>query len=121
MTKALRVKFWGAEQWIVNTPQYCGKKLDLMQGYQCSLHMHPVKDETFYVESGLVRLELGDETMILQAGDSARIRPGTWHRFTGLFPSIIFEFSTHHDETDVVRKEESRRVDLINQQTGEKA
>jgi mannose-6-phosphate isomerase-like protein (cupin superfamily) len=121
MTKALRVKFWGTEEWIVNTDQYCGKRFELQQGYQCSLHMHNIKDETFYVESGRVKMELGLDTLILGPGDNVRIKPGMWHRFTGLMPSIIFEFSTHHDELDVVRKEESKRVDLINQQTGEKA
>ena len=55
------IKDWGVEYWIVNET-YCGKKLKLFQGMQCSLHHHKIKDETFYVVSGEVAFELDGET-----------------------------------------------------------
>jgi hypothetical protein len=64
-------KVWGSEQWIVNGDRYCGKLLLLMRGWQCSLHRHVVKDETFFVLSGRVRMELGVETF----------RTGAWTKY----------------------------------------
>jgi D-lyxose ketol-isomerase len=43
-------------------------------------------------------------------GDRFDVKPGMTHRFTGLEDSVIVEFSTHHDEADVVRLEPSRQV-----------
>ena len=51
-------KVWGEEHWIVNK-EYCGKKLVLKKGFRCSMHFHKIKDETFYVISGKVLIELG--------------------------------------------------------------
>ena len=96
-------KVWGYEDWIVNTPDYCGKRLFLKEGFRCSLHYHRVKDEAFYVEEGSVLLEIGPETLYLSPGDAVRIPPRTLHRFSGLADSVIFEFSTHHDERDSYR------------------
>jgi len=104
-------KVWGEEHWIANSDLYCGKKLLLKKGYQCSLHHHKVKDETFYVQSGLVRLELGGEVLELKPGDSVHVAPGVLHRFRGLEDSEIFEFSTHHEEEDSYRAEPSCRVE----------
>lgn len=105
-------KVWGEEHWIVNGA-YCGKKLFLRQGRQCSLHFHKNKDETFYVQSGRVRLELGphpDHIAVdeLGPGDSVHILPYRIHRFYGVEDSEIFEFSTHHDEADSYRLEPSK-------------
>jgi quercetin dioxygenase-like cupin family protein len=104
-------KVWGEEDWIVNNPSYCGKILRLRQGWQCSLHYHPVKAETFYVMEGRVRFELGHGVFELKAGESITVEPRVAHRFTGLEDSLIVEFSTFHDEADVVRLEVSRAVD----------
>lgn len=103
-------KVWGEEWWIVNNDAYCGKRLILRKGFQCSLHRHPVKRETFYVQSGMVRMQLGEKTFTMPPGTSVDIPAGTWHRFGGLRNSVIFEFSTHHDDADVERAagEESR-------------
>jgi mannose-6-phosphate isomerase-like protein (cupin superfamily) len=115
-------KAWGEEDWIVNTPDYCGKILTLRKGWQCSWHFHPVKHETFYLMSGLVQFEwrefiapldphISGDIVLMAPGDRIEIKPQTIHRFTGLEDSVIVEFSTHHDEDDVVRLEPSRQVD----------
>lgn len=46
-----------------------------------------------------------EETIILEPGDSVHLPAGTIHRFSGLEDSEIFEFSTLHDDADVVRIE----------------
>jgi quercetin dioxygenase-like cupin family protein len=113
-------KVWGAEHWIVNNELYCAKKLFVKKGWQCSYHYHKIKDETFYVETGCVLLEVGDGGHIdvgviirqsLKPGDIVHLTPGRPHRFTGIEDSIILEISTHHDDDDVVRLETSRQLE----------
>lgn len=93
-------KVWGHEEWIVNR-DYCGKLLHLRKGMQCSLHYHLHKDETFYLMSGKVSLEVGNMIRILNPGDSEHIEPGCAHRFSGIEDSLIIEFSTHDDDDNV--------------------
>jgi mannose-6-phosphate isomerase-like protein (cupin superfamily) len=103
-------KVWGRERWIVNNELYCGKILDLNCGHTCSLHSHPVKDETFFVMGGYCFLEIGKQTLHLHKHFSVRIPPNTPHRFWTDNPTgcTIIEFSTHHDDADVVRYTESK-------------
>jgi mannose-6-phosphate isomerase-like protein (cupin superfamily) len=112
-TKAVP-KVWGEEQWIVNR-DYCGKLLLLRKGYRCSLHCHRVKDETFYVLSGSMRIEVGTDpeklvVRVLGPRESVHLPPGTWHRFTGLTDTEFMEFSTHHEDDDTVRLNSSEKV-----------
>lgn len=107
-------KIWGHEEIIVNR-DYCGKKLVLKKGFRCSIHHHKIKDETFYIQSGKVLMELGEdakEKKIMLPGDTIHITPNMWHRFTGLEDSEIFEFSTHHEDEDSYRNELSGKADL---------
>lgn len=109
-------KEWGHEEWIVNKPAYCGKKMVFKSGYQCSMHHHKVKDETFYVQSGKIILETelnGHATMrIMTPGDTAHIIPNMWHRITALVESEVMEFSTFHREDDSYRRTNSGRANL---------
>ncbi len=105
ITQPLAVKkVWGREEIIVNNEKYCGKILVLNRGYRCSIHRHP-KDETFYVQSGEVYLELENnqgsmESAILLPTSVVHISPSRWHRFSGLENSVIFEFSTPDTESE---------------------
>ena len=96
-------KEWGYEDFIVNRPDYCGKRLILKKGFRSSLHYHKIKHETFYLQSGLVQLELGGEKFILKPGDSVRVTRRCTHRFSGLKRSVLFEFSTHDEPSDTYR------------------
>ncbi|HEY5220735.1 MAG TPA: PfkB family carbohydrate kinase [Candidatus Paceibacterota bacterium] len=104
-------KVWGYERWVENNDRYCCKILGVNKGYQCSLHYHKNKDETFLVTEGQIRFELGDEVMHLRPGSFIRVPPNTPHRFAGIEDSLIMEFSTHHDDADSYRIEESRKMD----------
>ena len=107
MTRALvHHKNWGEEHWIVNT-EYCGKKLILNPGHKCSLHHHKKKDETFYLLSGHLIMEIPNHYYLMIPGDIIHIQPEINHRFWGLEPSEILEISTHHEESDSYRLEPS--------------
>lgn len=105
MTKEIHEKVWGSEEWIVNTPMYCGKFLFLQKGKRCSLHYHKNKDETFYVLKGRVLMEVNNKEKVMKKGSIQHITPLTKHRFNGLESSVIIEFSTHHEESDSYRVE----------------
>ena len=102
-------KVWGEEHWIVNK-EYCGKKLVLREGYRCSIHWHKIKDEVFYIITGLVLMEVNGVSRLLKPGMKQYIRPGDKHRFIGLLDSEIMEFSTTHMEEDSYRDEPSGKV-----------
>lgn len=102
-----RKKVWGEEKVICNNEKYCGKFLYLNRGAKSSLHYHKVKDETFYIAKGKVNFTLGKQELILEEGNSIRIYPKHEHSFEGLEDSIIIEFSTQHNESDVMRLTES--------------
>ena len=105
-------KIWGKEEHIVNNEKYCGKKLHLKEGFRCSIHAHP-KEETFYIEKGLVFMELENEnnemeSSILERKDIVHILPNKFHRFSGLKNSVIIEFST--PDTESTRKTQSEKI-----------
>jgi mannose-6-phosphate isomerase-like protein (cupin superfamily) len=115
--EALKVveKAWGREEWLVNNELYCCKFLRINPGWQCSWHRHKVKDETFFVLNGDVRLESEDIRHhpiyeALGAGDERRIRPGTLHMFGSKTGATILEVSTHHDDEDVERLTSSHPI-----------
>ena len=102
-------KPWGHEiRWAVNE-KYIGKVLYISSGKRLSRQYHKEKDETIYVLSGVLILELGDaeETTVLKEGDSYRIRPNTIHRFCAPIDSSVklIEVSTPEID-DVVRLED---------------
>ena len=102
-------KVWGKEIWLVNRYDYCGKLLYVNKDACCSVHMHPIKTESFFLLSGIVSLEVEDERIILLPDSYAvTILPGQYHRYTGIEDSVILEISTHHEDSDTIRKEESR-------------
>ena len=103
-------KVWGSEEWIANTPNYCGKILRLNKGYRCSIHYHKNKDETFYILRGRVLMEINGREIVMRKGDTQEINPLTRHRFTGLEKSVIIEVSTHHEEKDSYRKTLSEKI-----------
>ena len=105
-------KVWGHEEIGINTDKYCGKLLYLNHGFRCSIHRHP-KDETFRILSGLMFLELGEDSenmdsIILEPGDWIRINSNLWHRFSSIKDSVFAEFSTPDTESE--RKTQSEKI-----------
>ena len=100
-------KGWGHEKWIVNSEKYCGKLLYMEKGKRCSWHYHKIKDETFYLQSGLISLYYGfdedigkAEMIVLEPGDKFYIPVGLKHQMVALLDSELFEFSTQHFDSD---------------------
>lgn len=109
-------KVWGHEEWIINNEKYCGKKLVFKAGYCCSLHYHKLKEETFYILSGKVLIDLEENGIksqrIMTPGDVQHIAIGIIHRITALIDSQVMEFSTFHREDDSYRIIPAGKADL---------
>lgn len=102
-------KPWGYELIFADTDKYVGKILHVDKGEQLSLQYHRIKDETIYVSSGQLELELqeGDKLVaqIMNPGEFLHIPPRTVHRMRAITTCDIFEVSTPHLD-DVVRMED---------------
>ena len=105
-------KPWGYELIWALTDVYCGKVLFVRAGHSLSLQYHRVKDESWLVQSGRAKLELGREgegtldEQVIEAGDAFHYTPGTVHRVTAIEDTTILEVSTPHLD-DVVRLEDA--------------
>jgi mannose-6-phosphate isomerase len=104
-------KPWGYELIWAETEHYVGKVLFVKAGESLSLQFHRIKDESWLVQGGRAKLELGSagdamlKEEVIAAGATFRFRPGTVHRVTALEDTTIIEVSTNHLD-DVVRLED---------------
>ena len=102
-------KGWGEELIIENNELYCGKLLIFKAGCKFSMHYHMIKDETWYVDKGefiykWIDTETADTIEVnLKPGDIVRQRPGQPHQLIAITDGIIFEVSTHHEDSDSYR------------------
>src|ERR1700730_11048592 len=81
-------KPWGHELIWALSESYCGKLLFVREGQALSLQYHREKDESWLIQSGRARIELGPVDGLTRAeavvgpGAAFRYRPGTVHRIT---------------------------------------
>jgi mannose-6-phosphate isomerase-like protein (cupin superfamily) len=105
-------KPWGYELIWALTDAYCGKVLFVRAGHALSLQFHREKDESWLVQAGRAKLELGDAGQaalaeeVVGPGYAFHYRPGTVHRVTALEDTTILEVSTPQLD-DVVRLEDA--------------
>ena len=104
-------KPWGWELIWAHTDAYVGKILFVRAGHSLSLQYHERKDESWYVEAGRAKLELGAtgdpvlNEQVIAPGEAYHYRPGTVHRVTAIEDTTILEVSTPQLE-DIVRLED---------------
>ena len=105
-------KPWGYELIWAVTEIYVGKVLFVKAGESLSLQYHEHKDESWLIQSGRARIELGavgDDALaeeVAGAGAAFHYTPGTVHRITAVEDTTILEVSTPHLD-DVVRLADS--------------
>ncbi len=100
-------KGWGREVWIANGDRYCGKILEISKGKKCSLHFHKLKDESFYLRAGRLKVRVKEsaeatemEEFILEAGHCMDIPVGLIHQMEALEDAELYEFSSPHFDSD---------------------
>jgi mannose-6-phosphate isomerase-like protein (cupin superfamily) len=103
-------KPWGYEIVWAETDRYVGKILHITAGHKLSRQYHVKKDETFFVQSGEMDLEVGADkdrkVLRMKAQDSFHCAPGTIHRMVAVTDVDVIEVSTPELD-DVVRLEDS--------------
>ena len=105
-------KPWGYELIWALSELYCGKLLVVHAGHSLSLQYHRAKDESWLIQAGRARIELGSveggacAEAVVGPGAAFRYRPGTVHRITALEDTTILEVSTPQID-DVVRLEDA--------------
>jgi mannose-6-phosphate isomerase len=105
-------KPWGYELIWAVTDIYVGKVLFVKAGHSLSLQFHREKDESWLVQSGRAKLELGKagesvlREEVIAAGAAFHYAPGTVHRVTAIEDTTILEVSTPQLD-DVVRLEDA--------------
>jgi mannose-6-phosphate isomerase-like protein (cupin superfamily) len=104
-------KPWGYELIWAHAGAYVGKVLFVKAGESLSLQFHREKDESWLVQSGRARLELGSagdpllSQEVVSGGAAFHFPPGTVHRVTALEDTTILEVSTPQLD-DIVRLED---------------
>jgi mannose-6-phosphate isomerase len=106
-------KDWGYELIFANkhVENYCGKILHIKKGHKFSMHFHDLKEESFYILKGIVKISLVDinskngdlSSRQFNAGvciDIPRLVP---HQIEALEDSDIIEASTFHRDEDSYR------------------
>jgi mannose-6-phosphate isomerase-like protein (cupin superfamily) len=95
---------WGSELEIHNGDGYCGRVLTVDEGKQSSYHYHLKKNETFYVFSGIIEIDLSfdlhSKTTTLHKGDCIDIPRYVLHRFRGKTDATVLEISTYDEGVD---------------------
>ena len=105
-------KPWGHELIWSLTDTYCGKVLFVRAGHSLSLQFHREKDESWFVQTGRAKIELGEvgdsvlKEEVVGAGAAFHYAPGTVHRVTAIEDTTILEVSTPQLD-DVVRLEDA--------------
>jgi len=107
-------KVWGYELEIANNKLYCCKILGVKRQFRCSYHKHEIKDETFYVQKGIVLMKhKGKEFFMNHKSPPLRILPGEYHSFMAMSGNVeIIESSTQHFDEDSYRKNKSHFVKI---------
>ena len=104
-------KPWGYELIFAKTDQYVGKILHINKGHRLSLQYHQIKEETIFLQTGIMTLVFEEDDgrlneIELRAGDAHHIPVGRKHRMIAVEDCDVFEVSTPQLQ-DVVRLEDT--------------
>ena len=104
-------KPWGFEIIWSHCNKFVGKILYINTGHKLSRQYHKQKEETIFVLSGKLCLEVGTpdkkiEKFDLEKGQSFHIAPGTVHRFCAPYGDVELAEVSTPELDDVVRLED---------------
>ncbi len=110
-------KIWGNTECLFNKNNVSIHRIEAKKGYMCSEHYHEHRYNMFYIETGILKIEvwqkdydLIDETILLD-GQSTCIPPGLKHRFSALEDTIAFEiYYVELNDQDIVRLNSGSKI-----------
>jgi N-acetylneuraminate synthase len=86
---------------------YCKKLIIILPGQSHPTHYHRVKEETFQLLSGDLKVVTGETIKTLNPGDIFLVEPSTPHSFSSMTGAIFEEVSTTHIIGDSIYEDES--------------
>ena len=89
---------------IINR-EYCKKYILVLPGQSHPLHAHKVKEETFQVLYGDLKIEIEGQEKVLHPGDIQTVMRGDMHAFSSETGAIFEEVSTRHMKSDSYYKD----------------
>ncbi len=85
---------------IINR-EYCKKYIIVLPGQSHPFHAHKVKEETFQVLYGNLKVQIaGEPEKVLRPGDMQTVLRGVMHAFSSETGAIFEEVSTQHMKSD---------------------
>lgn len=103
-------KPWGHELIWSHCNKFVGKILYINKGHKLSRQYHEQKEETIFVLTGTLLLELGQgdelQQVDLKEGQSFHVTPGTIHRFCAPHGDVRLAEVSTPELDDVVRLED---------------
>jgi len=101
---------WGSYTVLEVSRDFKIKRVTVKPGQQLSLQLHNHRSEHWVVVSGTAKVQLDNETKILQQGESTFVRSGVRHRLAnpGTTPLEVIEvqLGDYLEEDDIVRFED---------------
>lgn len=108
-------KIWGENVLIFHNDTIQVNQIYINKGGRCSKHKHEYKNNMFFVQKGVLQIELWQDTgivdiTILGADQSILIPINTFHRFTALDDTMALEiyFPPKVSEEDIIREDTGR-------------
>lgn len=95
-----RFSEFGAAMITVMNRQYCKKLIILLPGQAHPEHLHKKKDETFFVLSGELIVNLDGQAHLIKLGEMITVPAGTHHSFESETGAVFEEISTRHFADD---------------------
>jgi len=98
-------KYWGDMKTLFESDTHTVKRIFMRKGTQSSMEYHVKKEESYYIESGRLRIgtRIGrakNTSLILEQGQVFHIPVGFIHMRIALEDTVIIEFSTPDDDAD---------------------
>lgn len=87
--------------------EYCKKLVIQLPRQKHPYHHHKVKEETFQVLFGDLRVEKDGKIYNLDQGDTLLVKPGEWHKFSTLSGVVFEEISTTHVKKDSIYEDDT--------------
>lgn len=104
-------KIWGSTSELFNRNNVEIHRIEAKKNGFCSIHKHNHKHNMFFVESGILMIEVWKndydliDTTILKANEYTIVNPGEFHRFTAKTDVIAYEiYWTTLESNDIIRK-----------------
>lgn len=102
-------KVWGFTEELLTKNAVSVHRIEINDGFSCSKHYHKHKHNLFYVEKGHIKVQewIEEDVIVdhnLQTSETYCVPPNTYHRFTALENSVVYEiYYVELDNNDIIR------------------